>query len=109
MTSSQELALLLVLVGSLVALGLVAGGLWWRLRGRAIVEVAHLADVLVTRLRTLDALLARLESLGAPPPEVRGPSDRPARAVRIDAPAATAVPGPTLIAVPDLSTGLGEL
>jgi hypothetical protein len=113
MTSSQELAVVLVLVALLVVVSTVAGGLWWRLRARALIEVAHLADVLATRLRTLDELLAKLDSIDSDRPAGAMPARRsllePApRSVRIDQPEPTAIAGPTLINVPDLSTGTSE-
>ena len=92
MTSSSELALLIVLIGLLVVVSAVAGGLWWRLRAKPLVDVSHLADVLAARLRTLDALLSKLDSLGTDPPEApripkRGSAERPLRPLRVDTPA----------------------
>jgi hypothetical protein len=112
MTSTQMLTLLIVLTGLLAVVSAVAGGLWWRWRARALVEVAHLADVLASRLRTLDEVLVKLDSHGSDPAASsaaprRSFAERP-RSVRIDPPESTAIAGPTLIAVPDLSTGSGE-
>jgi hypothetical protein len=113
MSSSQELILVLALVGLLVIAAALAGGLWWRLRARALVDVAHLADVLATRLRTLDALLAKLDAPALdrpanPASARRSSSERILRSSRTDPPVPNAVAGRTLISVPDLSASTAE-
>ncbi|HEV3163077.1 MAG TPA: hypothetical protein VGZ22_03470 [Isosphaeraceae bacterium] len=119
MTPSLEITLIAVLGVLLAAVSALAGALWARGRTRPLVDVAHLAETLAVRLRTVDRLLARLEAVAGettpPEPHSRTVAALSARKAarrgatrRFDRAEVSAVTGPTLIAVPDLGASPGE-
>ena len=102
MSPALELALILILAAALSAASAIAGILWWRTRTRPLLDAARLAAELAERQRALEVLLARFEAAEqkrSPSPK-RTPSTA-SRTLRRDA--AEPIPGPTLIAVPDLA------
>ena len=106
MTPAQAMALILVLIAALVIVSAAAGAMWWRSRALPMLRAAQLARELIERQRALEAILDRLEAAGKlrageRPAHPAGPSTVPTH--RFDPAQPTAVPGPTLIAVPDLS------
>lgn len=125
MSTLLELGLFAVLAGLLVLVSVVAGALWQRVRSVPTTRATLLARDLVERLQVLETLIERLEH--GPPPRGAGPATtsgptregRPGASVRLDlrsehsptvapgppAPAPVlAASGPTLIAVPGLSS-----
>jgi nicotinamide mononucleotide (NMN) deamidase PncC len=111
MPAQLEMALIVIPTVLLVLVSGLAGALWWRVRSQPIFDALQLAEVLAARLRTLEQLLARLESEagGAGAAEVR-PGRGAAVAKRKGFSLAAEMPkahedgvGPTLIAVPDLA------
>ena len=110
MPPALTMALIVTLTVLLAIASATAGALWWRLRSTPTPQADPLADRLVDRLKTLDAIVARLQER---PPAPAGRDPTPAGAGR-PAPRrrphrAEAVPsGPTLIAVPDLAAPAGD-
>lgn len=105
---APELVVIGILAALLAAASAAAGGFWWRSRSLPLVRVAQLARDLAERQRALEQLLQRWEAPrardpapGGLPVGPRGGHGTPNH--RIDPPQATAVAGPTLIAVPDLA------
>ncbi len=112
MTPGQELALIATLSALLALASAAAGGLWWRLRSSPTIRAALLVRELEGRLRDLDALIQRLES-SSTRSKPRGPAagahpSGPGPFRRDDAGQASALAGPTLIAVPDLAAAPAE-
>jgi hypothetical protein len=106
MSPTLELALIVTLAGMLAIASAAAGVLWSRLRSAPLVRAAHLARELAERQRALEALIERLErpaKRGREPSFARGGATIRPGLSRVDPAQATAVAGPTLIAVPDLS------
>ncbi len=110
MSPALEMALIVTLSVLLAAVSGVAGMLCWRVRSVPLDRVARLARELAERQKALEVLIARLEAAEATQKEApaKAPGPRPAArrnasTVRIDRAEPSAVAGPTLIAVPDLS------
>ena len=95
--SAVLLVLACVLLTTLVAL---CGGIWLRLRAIPGADLARLLDELKHEHRALHTALERLAAGAA---SGRGSASTEKRAHRFDEPQASAVPGPTLIAVPNLA------
>jgi hypothetical protein len=113
MPAHLEMALIVMPTVLLVLVSGLAGALWWRVRSQPVFDLAHLAELLAARLRTLEQLLTRLDA-GATDAGV--PEARPARggalakrkgfSLAAEVPKSKAVEdgvGPTLIAVPDIA------
>ncbi len=110
MLALLQSAIILLLGLGLIVLLVMIGAIWYRLRGLPLHDVGRLMNDLARRQRELEALIARLEAsrpesaetvetgnaLAAPKPGVR-------TVRRIDPAQANPIPGPTLIAVPDMS------
>src|SRR4051794_3874377 len=111
---SLVLVLTSVLGIVMACLLMAVGMLWGRVRSFPIEETTRLIDNLARRQETIEGLLSRLE-VSPETTKSREPRRDPARTApggtraeampgqRIDPAAATAVGGPTLIAVPSLS------
>lgn len=115
MSPNLELALFVSLALILVVVSAITGALGWQSRTRPGLDIDALMRELANRERRLDALLASLEALVPvqPPstePEPPRPAieHRPPAILRFDRAAAHAIPGPTLIAVPDLAANAHE-
>lgn len=105
---ATAVSLIAALAGLLAIVSALAGALWWRARSAPLIRVAQLARELTERQRALEELIERWErsrAKEAPPPgHPAGPRSLLAEpSHRIDPPQESAIPGPTLIAVPDLS------
>lgn len=110
MSPNLELALFVSLTLLLAVVSAIAGALAWQSRSRSKPGADDLMRELAEQVRNFDALLASLEARipVQPPtaePEPPGPTDgySPSAILRFDRAAAQAIPGPTLIAVPDLA------
>ncbi len=110
MTAWQEFALIVVLAAALVVVSAAAGAFWWRSRSVPLLRAAQLARELIERQRRLEDIIERLEKTGvfrSPLAEVGGrplpAGPRSSSSARFDPAQPSAVTGPTLIAVPDLS------
>ncbi len=107
--SLQSALLVIQCLGLAVVLALL-GAVWARLRASPMAETARLVRELAQRQRELESVLARIEpGRGGPEAEPSGPkpssfsrASKPKR--RFDPAAPSAVTGPTLIAVPNLSS-----
>lgn len=119
MSTPLELGLFAVLAALLVVVSAIAGASYQKARSVPALRATLLARDLVERLRVLEALIERLDLLDAararatPPARVEAAptasdrAPRPVPALRVDVPGPpdepARPPGPTLIAVPDLS------
>lgn len=102
MGMTMELAALLTILTLLIAVSALGGALWSHSRSLPRVRALRLAEQLAALLPTVELLVARLEN--AKPAAIEPENRVPASAsLRVDRPAATALRGPTLIAVPDLA------
>jgi hypothetical protein len=110
MFAALELALIVTLAVLLAVVSAVAGALWWKVRSIPLVRAARLSQELAERQRALEDILARLDVTAKRGTGLTGPYvprssilARSGPSHRADPPQPSAVAGPTLIAVPDLS------
>ncbi len=94
------LALMITMAAMLVVVSVAAGALWWRARSVPMLRALQLARDLAERQRRLEELIEKLEKAGKQRPVPSGPAG--STAIRLDHAHPSAVPGPTLISVPDL-------
>lgn len=102
LSPGMSLAAILVLSVLLAIVSAVAGALWWRVRSLPLVEAVLLARALASKRRALEDLLDRIAQSGPVPPKTPSPPPPRNQPPRVDPPS-SAIPGPRLIAVPDLS------